>query len=90
MRDSTIKLLQTTNVDVLLEEGGKMTSTTTFSGPEAFAPQKTVGTWKLDDKRVLIQVKGIPDTTCEVDGKRLRCHKPTPNTLFSDYVLVRK
>ena len=90
MKESTIKLLEQTRVAVVLDPAGKMTSTTTLTGEGSPTPQVRVGTWKQDGQRVLVKVTGLADTVCDVDGQRLRCQKPTPGTLFSNYVLVRK
>jgi hypothetical protein len=90
MKNATIELMAKTRLDMHLEEGGKMTSTMVVTGPEAFQPRTHDGSWKMDGKRVVIQVKGVDDTVCEVEGKRLRCKKPSPGTLYSNYVLVKK
>lgn len=90
MKDATIELMAKTRVEMQLEDGGKMTSTTTLTGPEAPPPRAHSGSWKMDGKSVLIQVPEVDDTRCEVDGKRLRCTKPSPGTLYSNYVLVKK
>ncbi len=90
MKEGTIKLMDATRLDMLLDESGMMTSTTVVTGPGSPAPQTRDGTWKLDGKRVVIKVTGVADTLCEIDGKRLRCQKPSPGTLYSNYVLVKK
>lgn len=90
MKDGTIKLLESTRVDLVLDPAGKMTSTTTLTGEASPTPQVREGTWKLDGERVRIMVNGSADTRCDLDGPRLRCEKPTPGTLFSNYVLVRR
>lgn len=90
MKDGTLKMLSATNLDLELNETGKMLSTTTFSLEGTPRTQSRNGTWKLDGKRVAIAVDGEKDTSCDVDGKRLRCAKPDALTLFSHYVLVRK
>ena len=90
MKDATIELMARTRVDLQLEDGGKMTSTTVLNGPESAQPQTRTGTWRMDGKRVVIKVADVDDTHCDVDGKRLRCTKPSPGTLYSNYVLVKK
>lgn len=90
MKDATIELMAKTRVEMHLEAGGKMTSTTVLTGPEALQPRSHTGTWKMDGARVVIQVNDVDDTRCDVDGKRLRCTKPSPGTLYSNYVLVKK
>jgi hypothetical protein len=90
MKEGTIQLMEKTRLDMHLEEGGKMTATTVITGPEAFQPQSSSGSWRMDGKRVVIRVKEAADTHCDVDGKRLRCTKPSPGTLYSNYVLVKK
>jgi hypothetical protein len=90
MKQDTIELLEKTSVDVALDPAGKMTSTTTLTGEGSPTPQVSEGTWKLEGQRVLLTVRGVADTKCDVEGERLRCQKPTPGTLFSNYVLVRK
>ena len=90
MKDATIELMAKTRLDMHLEDGGKMTSSMVVTGPESPPPRTHSGSWKMDGKRVVIQVSGIDDTRCDVDGKRLRCTKPSPGTLFSSYVLVKK
>jgi hypothetical protein len=37
-----------------------------------------------------MKVEGEGDTSCEVEGPRLRCQKPKPNKLLTSYVLVRQ
>jgi hypothetical protein len=74
MRDETIKVLALTSVDVSLDESGQLESTT----PRA------------DGQRVIMKVEGEGDTTCTVDGPRLRCEKPKRNQLLTSYVLVRQ
>jgi hypothetical protein len=88
--DSAITLLEQTRVDIVLDPTGKMTSTISLTAPGSPAPHVSAGHWKLDGKRVLIKMADVADTLCDVDGQRLRCQKPTPGTLFSNYVLVRK
>jgi hypothetical protein len=90
MKDGTIKLLEATRVDMLLDEAGKMSSTTILTAEGPPTPQKRDGTWKADGKRVIIKVDGGADTLCDVDGQRLRCKKPALYKLFSNYVLLRK
>ena len=89
MRDETIKLLALTTVDVLLDESGKLQSTTQLTGPAPRA-QHSHGTWRADGERVLMKVEGEGDTWCAVDGPRLRCEKPKRNKLLTSYVLVRQ
>lgn len=89
MRDETIKLLAMTTVDVLLDPSGKLQSTTQLQG-HAPRAQKSQGTWRADGQRVIMKVDGEGDTSCEVDGSRLRCEKPKRNKLLTSYVLVRK
>lgn len=90
MKSSTIQLLESTRLELLLEPAGKMTSTTSLTGEGAPTPQVREGTWRRDGTRVLLRLNGVADTRCDIDGPRLRCEKPTPGTLFSRYVLVRK
>ena len=89
LKDQTIKLLEATQVELRLDPDGKLLSTTVLSsaGP---ATAKTSGTWQVDGKRVTFKVPGDADTSCDVDGDRLRCEKQTANKLFGHYVLVRK
>jgi hypothetical protein len=89
MRDETIKLLALTTVDVLLGDSGQLQSTTQLNGP---APRTQIsrGTWRADGKRLIMKLEGEGDTSCEVDGPRLRCEKPKPNQLLTSYVLVRQ
>ena len=89
-RDQAIKMLDATQVNIRLEEGGKMLSTTVVTVGGQPSTAKTSGTWKLDGKRVTIKVQDDSDTFCDVDGKRLRCQKEAYNKLFGSYVLVRK
>jgi hypothetical protein len=89
MRDETIKLLALTTVDVLLDESGKLQSTTQLQGP-APRVQKSRGTWHADGTRVIMTVEGEGDTSCAVEGPRLRCQKPKRNKLLTSYVLVRQ
>ena len=89
MRDETIKLLAITTVDVLLDASGKLQSTTELKG-HAPRAQKSQGTWRADGQRVIMKVEGEGDTSCAVDGQRLRCEKPKRNKLLTSYVLVRK
>ena len=89
MRDETIKLLAMTTVDVLLDPSGKLQSTSQLQG-HAPRAQKSQGTWLLDGKRLLMKVEGEGDTSCQVDGSRLRCEKPKRSKLLTSYVLVRK
>ena|GEM_PF-6205655 len=89
MRDETIKLLALTTVDVSLDESGKLESTAQLRG-HAPRAQKSQGTWRADGTRVIMKVEGEGDTSCEVDGPRLRCEKPRRNKLLTSYVLVRK
>lgn len=89
MRDETIKLLALTTVDVLLDESGKLESTAQLQG-HAPRTQKSQGTWRADGARVIMKVAGEGDTSCTVDGPRLRCEKPKRNKLLTSYVLVRK
>jgi hypothetical protein len=89
MRDETIKVLALTSVDVSLDESGQLESTTQLTGP-APRVQKSKGTWRADGQRVIMKVEGEGDTTCTVDGPRLRCEKPKRNQLLTSYVLVRQ
>jgi hypothetical protein len=89
MRAETIKLLAMTTVDVVLDPSGQLHSTSQLQG-HAPRAQKSQGTWLLDGKRLLMKVEGEGDTSCEVDGPRLRCEKPKRNELLTNYVLVRK
>ena len=89
MRDETIKLLALTTVDVLLDESGQLQSTTQLQG-HAPRAQQSHGTWRADGERVLMKVDGEGDTSCTVDGPRLRCEKPKRNQLLASYVLVRR
>lgn len=89
MRDETIKLLSMTTVDVLLDPSGQLQSTSQLQG-HAPRAQKSQGSWLVDGKRVIMKVDGEGDTSCQVDGPRLRCEKPKRNTLLTNYVLVRK
>jgi hypothetical protein len=89
MRDETINLLALTSVDVLLDESGRLQSTTQLTGPAPRA-QKSQGTWRADGERVLMKVEGEGETSCAVDGSRLRCEKPKRNQLLTNYVLVRR
>ena len=89
MRDETIKLLAMTTVDVLLDPSGQLQSTSQLQG-HAPRAQKSQGTWLLDGKRVIMKVAGEGDTSCQIDGPRLRCEKPKRNKLLTNYVLVRK
>jgi hypothetical protein len=89
MRDETIKLLALTTVDVLLDESGELQSTTQLQGPAPRA-QKSQGTWRADGQRVIMKVAGEGDTSCAIDGPRLRCEKPKRNKLLTHYVLMRQ
>lgn len=91
-KDETIKMLEATTVDVLLDEAGKMSSSTLLKDDGPPMPQKRGGTWQADadGKRIVIKVEHEEDTVCAVDGTRLRCKKPMLYKLFSNYVLVRK
>ena len=89
MRDETIKLLALTTVDILLDESGQLQSTTQLTGP-APRVQKSQGTWRDDGRRVIMKVEGEGDTSCEVEGPRLRCQKPKRHKLLTSYVLVRQ
>ena len=89
MRGETIKLLALTTVDVQLDESGHLLSTTQLGGP-APRVQKSQGTWQVDGRRVIMKVEGEGDTSCEVEGPRLRCQKPKRNKLLTSYVLVRQ
>ena len=89
MRGETIKLLALTTVDVRLDESGHLQSTTQLAGP-APRVQKSQGTWQVDGGRVIMKIEGEGDTSCEVDGPRLRCEKPKRNELLTSYVLVRQ
>ena len=89
MRDETIKLLAMTTVDVRLDPSGNLQSITQLQG-HAPRAQKSQGTWRADGQRVIMKVDGEGDTSCQVDGSRLRCEKPKRNKLLTSYVLVRK
>lgn len=93
-KDAALKMLNAMEVDLALEEGGKLNAVMRASMPPA-APveRKQSGTWVLTDKKLVITIpsESRPDeTTCEVDGKRLRCHNENLSDLMSRYVLVRK
>jgi hypothetical protein len=91
LKDQTIKLFEATDLDVSFDEDGKMQSTTVLTSPAGPRTQKANGTWKLDGKQLLIDVDKKLDTTCEVDGKRLRClRKEVFQELYGSYVLVKK
>ena len=90
MKEGTIKMLSATDLDLELNAAGKMVSTTTLSFDGSRRSQVRNGAWRMDGKRVTITVEDEKDTTCDVDGTRLRCTKPDALTLFSHYVLVRK
>ena len=89
MKDQTLEMLEKTTVDVVLEETGKMHSTSALTD-SAPGPQHSAGSWRAEDQRVLISIEGEADTLCAIDGRRLRCKKPKPMQLFTNYVLVRK
>lgn len=87
-KDATLKMLREMRVEVLLDAGGKLESTTVLAAGQA--PKTLAGSWELHDKRVTVTVQGEVDSLCELDGKRLRCKKTVPYGLFTDYVLVRE
>ena len=90
MRDQALKMLEATRVTIRLEEGGKLESTTELVTGEMQTPPPLVGKWSQNGKKVTMLMAGDADTSCDIDGKRLRCRKPTMQTLFENYVLVRK
>ena len=49
-----------------------------------------VGTWVRDGDHLTVHIDGKGDTSCEIDGKRLRCSKPSKFRLLEKYVLIRK
>lgn len=90
-KDAVIKMLSATQLEITLEEGGKMISHVRLSAPGVpAADQKRQGTWKLDNGRVVIKTDDDSDTHCDVDGKRLRCAKDQDYKLYGRYVLRRK
>lgn len=89
-KDQTLKLLESTQLTIRLDPSGKMLSTTVLTLAGAQQTSKTSGTWKLDGKRVTFKVEDDADTLCEVDGKRLRCHRDADQKLLANYVLIRK
>lgn len=90
LKDDTLKMLEAMKLNVALTADGKMSTVVVFSGPKmAPTEKKQLGTWKLDNKRVLIVNEGI-ETRCDVDAKRLRCENETLPPLLKRYVLQRK
>jgi hypothetical protein len=95
-----LAMLQATRLTVRLLEGGKMETATVLTDKSADTPPPRSGWWKQDGKKVVMAIHNTdpdaaahgkdPDTSCDVDGKRLRCFKPMSQKLFENYVLVRK
>lgn len=87
---SALQILTTADIDVALDETGKMSTRSVLTLPGTGKSEtKQAGTWKLTDKRLVITADES-ETVCDVDGKRLRClNKALPN-LFTRYVLIRK
>lgn len=91
-KQGVVDMLSSGKLDIGLTEDGKMTSAIQFS-PAPGQPantQKNSGTWKLNDKQLVIQAEHDRDTVCDVDGKRLRCKNDGLPDLMSRFVLVRK
>lgn len=90
-KDAVLRMLQNTDLSFELAKGGKLRSSTqlTSDGVKRTMNEKQ-GTWKRDGERVVISEPSSPDTTCSVDGKRLRCSTENYDKLYSRYVLTRK
>jgi hypothetical protein len=90
-KDAVLRLLQNTELDFELTKDGKVRSTTQLTTEDKQRTKsEKQGTWKRDGERIVIAVPSSPDTTCSVDGKRLRCSLDNYDKLYSRYVLAKK
>jgi hypothetical protein len=79
-------MIEALNVQLKLESGGKAEITTSMSGMDKGSDKAKTesGTWRKDGNKVILTNKG-KDTTCEQDGKELKCpgdHPDDPPMVF--------
>lgn len=74
-------MIEAMNVQLKIESGGKAEITTTMPAFEKGKPAQTKtesGTWRKKGDKVILTKEG-KDTTCQQDGKKLKCPSDRPS-----------
>lgn len=85
MAKFAMAMMEAMEMEVDLQKEGKLKVTTSMPSLKEGADKKVKnqdGTWKLEEKKLILSVPGEKDLNCELQGKNIKCSDKEMSLVF--------